>query len=1216
MLQAFSLSSTKVHASTYFDGGSGTPNDPYLISTCSELQNISLFLSASYSITGYIDCSDSQNWNNGAGFIPIGSGSDFTGTIEGNGNAIANLTIIDNSDNYIGFISSLSGSVKDLYIVDSNIAGNSNPDSIGGMVGYAHGGASLSQVGVFYATVGEGTNVGGLVGKSNGASLSGLTTLEEVINEGGEDEGGIVGLVQGDTTIQDFSVGEFLGNDTNYAGGVVGESDGSLLVQRGYVYGQSSDGGDNVATGGILGYANSSDITLYSTMVLIELDSIYNSSGLTLGDSNGFNVQASEIYYDPSTTYISNCSLDGSVVDSVCNPINSTDYSTNSSIHTAPYSDWDFNTLWSFVNNVAPINLPVPMLNAYNGNQNNNVGNWPMDEGSGTTTYDISGSNNHGTFNNTPTWTNGYDNYGINFDGTSSESSVSTNSLWPETSGSLSEWVNPTYRVGGYVAPTGWKNISEDFNFGYVLFDQNGDGNTWRAVFNPNNGSSSPGESDIVDYQPIEFGQWTNLTMTWYKVTDTYHIKFYVNGQLIGTTTWVGLPGSDGMGGLAIGNGGVYPDNYFNGTVDNLLVYNRNLSDSEVAQIANDQYSPEYNSPPQNLTVTPNNASGTTLTASISWDSPATDYNPPIGSYRLYYKDQGNTDWQYLTTISVGSPLQFSSFFVPGQTYQFEVCAVSDGGCGPYANITYTMPSSNNYNISNCDELQNLDNSSDIYGIYNLTTDIDCSDSINWNNGAGFIPIGGALPGGLFQGVLDGHGHTIKGLYIKDNVCNGTGIFSQTNTATIKNLNLTSPVIISPCNAGTIVGVSYGSNFTNLHIDNGTLNAGGTFGNNFGGFIGAGDKDSYGDYNIISNSYYTGNIGLNTDLINYVGGLVGAISGVTITNSYANTNMNTYLTSGGLIGYSNYEGGDNNSINNSYSAGSLTVCNGSNGGLVGFSSGLDSNNVFSSTKINIGSNCSGAYNGALFGNTDYLPHNYVNSYFDQNSTGLDNCFGYNPYGSDSCVSVDTNSQPSANYFIDNSNNPPLDQWDFNNVWYKAENSLPLLRDTTNHSTLPVIHLYGSSIMNILQGTSFTDPGAYVADSDTDVLMHQIKVSGTVNVNVIGTYIISYNVSDNYGNVALTVSRSVNVYAKAPQINQTFSTSPSPSSNSSQSTSSNNQTSTATSSMPTNASLNTGNNSSKKKSNYIYYYLLVLIVLGFIIFAIIKRRKKGDKDIEN
>src|SRR5438046_5856260 len=56
---------------------------------------------------------------------------------------------------------------------------------------------------------------------------------------------------------------------------------------------------------------------------------------------------------------------------------------------------------------------------------------------------------------------------------------------------------------------------------------------------------------------------------------------------------------------------------------------------------------------------------------------------------------------------------------------------------------------------------------------------------------------------------------------------------------------------------------------------------------------------------------------------------------------------------------------------------------------------------------------------------------------------------------------------------------------------------------------------------------FADPGATASDLCAGDLTSQIQVSGSVNANSVGSYTLSYSVSDGHGNNA-SASRSVNV----------------------------------------------------------------------------------------
>ena len=77
--------------------------------------------------------------------------------------------------------------------------------------------------------------------------------------------------------------------------------------------------------------------------------------------------------------------------------------------------------------------------------------------------------------------------------------------------------------------------------------------------------------------------------------------------------------------------------------------------------------------------------------------------------------------------------------------------------------------------------------------------------------------------------------------------------------------------------------------------------------------------------------------------------------------------------------------------------------------------------------------------------------------------------------------------------------------------------------------IPEIMLLGDAIINIQAGSNYEDFGATAIDNYDGDITENIIVSGdTVNTNVLGTYTITYNVSDSSGNIANEVIRTVNV----------------------------------------------------------------------------------------
>lgn len=86
---------------------------------------------------------------------------------------------------------------------------------------------------------------------------------------------------------------------------------------------------------------------------------------------------------------------------------------------------------------------------------------------------------------------------------------------------------------------------------------------------------------------------------------------------------------------------------------------------------------------------------------------------------------------------------------------------------------------------------------------------------------------------------------------------------------------------------------------------------------------------------------------------------------------------------------------------------------------------------------------------------------------------------------------------------------------------------------TADEVAPIITLNGSATMQVYQGSAFNDPGAVAIDDRDGDISTNITVSGAVDVNTLGEYQISYNVSDAAGNVAQTITRNV-IVLEAPE----------------------------------------------------------------------------------
>ncbi|MEM5768057.1 MAG: ZmpA/ZmpB/ZmpC family metallo-endopeptidase-related protein, partial [Bacillota bacterium] len=252
--------------------------------------------------------------------------------------------------------------------------------------------------------------------------------------------------------------------------------------------------------------------------------------------------------------------------------------------------------------------------------------------------------------------------------------------------------------------------------------------------------------------------------------------------------------------------------------------------------------------------------------------------------------------------------------------------------------------------VNNVHDLQAI--SGNLSGVYALGKDIDATETGNWNNGAGFTPLGRDEFSSYFSGILDGDGHAISGLHIKNSGV--VGLFGFVTNGMIRNLGLENVDITGEANSwtGALAGeLASNGVITNAYVTgtvtgsgNGTgglvgFNCGGTIADSYSSGVVTGDSAYTGGlvgrnlYATISGSY---NRGLVTNIHSgaYTGGLAGFNQGGTITDSYSTGTVSDNgggAYTGGLVGYDN-EGG---TIRGSYSAGKVTG-NGSNiGGFLG-----------------------------------------------------------------------------------------------------------------------------------------------------------------------------------------------------------------------------------------------------------------------------------------
>lgn len=109
------------------------------------------------------------------------------------------------------------------------------------------------------------------------------------------------------------------------------------------------------------------------------------------------------------------------------------------------------------------------------------------------------------------------------------------------------------------------------------------------------------------------------------------------------------------------------------------------------------------------------------------------------------------------------------------------------------------------YQISNCTDLQNINN--DLTAYYVLAGNIDCSATSGWNSGAGFVPIGSNSS--AFKGNFNGEGYTISGLYISLASTRYVGLFGYALSATVTSVTLSGATVTGGEDVGGLVGDTY-----------------------------------------------------------------------------------------------------------------------------------------------------------------------------------------------------------------------------------------------------------------------------------------------------------------------------------------------------------------------------------------------------------------------
>ncbi len=112
------------------------------------------------------------------------------------------------------------------------------------------------------------------------------------------------------------------------------------------------------------------------------------------------------------------------------------------------------------------------------------------------------------------------------------------------------------------------------------------------------------------------------------------------------------------------------------------------------------------------------------------------------------------------------------------------------------------------YLIASLDDLRWLSETDSVWSqgyYFKQTVDIDASDTKEWNDGAGFSPIG-LSDANVFTGNYNGAGHVIENLYVNLSDSSGVGLFGYATDAVIDSLGILDCEITGDNSVGAIVG--------------------------------------------------------------------------------------------------------------------------------------------------------------------------------------------------------------------------------------------------------------------------------------------------------------------------------------------------------------------------------------------------------------------------
>ncbi|WP_143219171.1 LamG domain-containing protein [Actinokineospora bangkokensis] len=317
---------------------------------------------------------------------------------------------------------------------------------------------------------------------------------------------------------------------------------------------------------------------------------------------------------------------------------------------------------------------PVPSLQGY----------WKFDEGTGTTTADSS-NNGAGYENNMITtgaqWVPGKTGTALRYNGTTGSFSHSTSrAVNTSQSFTVSAWVK-LGSLQGYQAVVGQSGTTRP---GFQL-RYSPDVQAWIFGLNREDSSSTATDWVYRDGSATTTGTWTMVTGVYNN--DSKQLLMYLDGVLVAQRSYGGVPwdatGNVTVGAYEFSGNPVHP---FNGDIDNVQLWQRALTASQVAGLAGRSYSngtwslgtPTATASGSVAQVATADAAYTEFTGSggrVAWTRPDFLYTTKSYTVEAWVRDDGITGTGTAVTIAdaSGSPMALERRSEAGGRWAFTI---------------------------------------------------------------------------------------------------------------------------------------------------------------------------------------------------------------------------------------------------------------------------------------------------------------------------------------------------------------------------------------------------------------------------------------------------------------------------------------------------------------------------------------------------------------